>query len=268
MNGTDTVQWHFFRSNSNSVTCWVSCAQSYNHTTITRVYTPYPGLHEKEKISHQERVKPSFLWSWAVLNVAFYLSLAISTVGVWQLTGGMAVFPLNSMIILVIVIQMMAMVMMMMYFVSDCEAHGLHYSVTCRTGGQGVKDNAADYISRASSRPVVPQKIWLGWKMHRCFVISKQFHASLIYTFVFWTLLRATVGLEHQPEVLCDRVAVPGLDRSYVENYTVTLDFDRTFNHLPLPQWSREDSNDVVKLKSVTEWKGLYQILQSYTRVQ
>ena len=29
-------------------------------------------------------------------------------------------------------------------FVSDFEAHGLNYNVTCRTGDQGVKNNAGD----------------------------------------------------------------------------------------------------------------------------
>lgn len=29
-------------------------------------------------------------------------------------------------------------------FVSDFEAHERHYSVTCRTGDQGVKNNAGD----------------------------------------------------------------------------------------------------------------------------
>lgn len=81
-----------------------------------------------------------------------------------------------------------------------------------------------------------PERIGLGRKTHLCLIISKQFHASIPHTSVFRTLPRATFGSQHQPEVLWDGVAVRGLSGSYVASYTVTLDFDRTFNHLLLPQ--------------------------------
>jgi hypothetical protein len=109
--------------------------------------------------------------------------------------------------------------------------------VTCTTGDQGVKNDAGDYISRASSRPVVTI-------FHRRFDWDEECTFASSFQSNFMLQLSTLLSSEHFQGPPLDFsislkscvMEMPGLYRSYVENYTVTLDFDRTFNHLPLPQ--------------------------------